>query len=101
MRNKIGFQKLLSCFTLYPCVICSFSLPAVFFFFLAHVKQAREAQMFAELEVRCWQQSITAEHEANEKDGRKKMCMQFELLHLLAPYNPPAPSFITFLKIGD
>lgn len=54
-----------------------FSSSCSFFFVcvcLAHVKQARQAQMFAELEVRCWQQSVTEEHEAKEKEGRKKKC---------------------------
>lgn len=54
--------------------------------------------MFAELEVWHWQQNVT-EHEVKQRG--KKMRLQFKLLRLLAPSNPPAPSFITFLKIGD
>lgn len=56
--------------------------------------------MFAELEVRRWQQSVTEEHEVKQKERRKKCTSSLDLC-VRSPSNPPVPSFITFHKIGD
>lgn len=88
-EKQSWFSEAAQLFYFYLCIICSF-FPSYLFGLLARLESPDV----------CWT-ALAAAPKKDKQKGGKKLRRQFKLVRLLTPSNPPAPSFITFLKIGD